>query len=544
MTEQSDCCSVGRPDGEKIWPRDEQQQYDEASDTIQPTDYDHSSKIDKHQMLIRENGCLCTGTSKSPQINTVQQPGSDDSAPLIDLDSIQSSEREPNVDVTDLNIVTRGTNRDNGVQTSCLNIDSSSRSTSKKSQGSHAHRVPNSSSRRTSSSHFIATDSSQLSPTDRSRDDQFSPTDHNRSDFSSTEHSRTSNTVIHNAFDDQSIDDDDSKGGRMWQAAHVQASRNKDRPLSPRAKKFAETILARTRSRADPDALLGHYSNLDVPTRSMVRITTTEENGFIESTSIARKRGRVAQLLTIALIVFLIAFLGGFWVLSSCHFVSAAVKVGGNEEEFNLRFGLWKYSPIDSAFQEYSYCNNYDGDFVTNAPWFGRISSLFALAGGAFSLGVLWLYLVNGRCVQKIWTSAVFAAAISGILQLSTLSIFAGSLCINQVCKIGPAGIISIVAGCFYFVLAFEMYYNTPLVKLGDIVPGINSDELPHHLMANLEMTDFEYGAKAYWHRIAFGDANPYPSLSQVNERDQYPETTKSGNRNTNGSYMPPGTLV
>jgi hypothetical protein len=453
------------------------------------------------------------------------------------------------------------------------------------------------SSRRTS--RFSQTDSSQFSQTED--DTQFSPTEHTyRSDFSPTEQSQFSPTdhsgtqftfasqsqllsnttsaeeeeeiaakrlvergsssrnggaaaaaaaASNDKFDDED-GDDGSKGGRMWQEAQVQASNSKNTPLSPRAKKFAESIMARTRSRADPDALLDNTSNvegtMEKPTRSMVKISTQEEDGFIESTGIAKKRGRVVQLLTIALLSFLIAFLGGFWALSSCHFVSVAVQV--DDVEFNLRFGLWIYSPIDSAFQGYSYCNQYDGDFVADAPWFGRISSLIALAGGGFSLGVLWLYLVAGRCVQQIWTSAVFAAAISGVLQLSTLSIFAGPICSQEVCTLGPAGIASIVAGCFYFVLAFEMHYQNPLVlKLDDSISGIPTREHPSQLMTNLEMTDFEYGAKAYVHRLTFGDTNPYPSLDEVQRENQYPvgETTMRGRtKNRKGSYVPPSAIV
>jgi len=148
--------------------------------------------------------------------------------------------------------------------------------------------------------------------------------------------------------------------------------------------------------------------------------------------------------------------------------------------------------------------------------------------------------------VSPIVNTAVFAAAVSGILQLSTLSIFAGPICSQEVCTLGPAGIISIVAGCFYFVLAFEMHYNTPLVKLDDRVSEIPSPEHPHHLMANLEMTDFEYGAKAYVHRIAFGDANPYPSLNQGQQRNHHlvSKTTRDRSKNKNGSYVPPTALV
>lgn len=332
----------------------------------------------------------------------------------------------------------------------------------------------------------------------------------------------------------------------MWREAQLQADNSKDRPLNPRAKKFAESIMARTRSRADPNALFDNSPNIEAiekPTRSMIKLNAQEEGGFIRSTSIARKRGKVVQLLTIGLLSFLIAFLGGFLVLSSCHFLSAAIQVGENAEELNLHFGLWKYSPATSASQGYTYCSSYDGDFIASAPWFGRISSLIALLCGAFSLGVLWLYLVLGRCVKNTWNIAVYAAAFSGVLQLSTLSILAGTICKEQVCTIGPAGIISVVSGCFYFLLVFEMHYNSPIANISESLTHDISREEPHYMVTNLEMTDFEFGAKAYVHRISFGNTNPCPTLDQAQIRNQN-HIGETMNGRKNASYVPPAAIV
>lgn len=343
--------------------------------------------------------------------------------------------------------------------------------------------------------------------------------------------------------------DDVSKGGRMWRAAEIHAKNSKDRQSSPRTKKFADSIVARTRSRADTDTLLTNVSSLETtgrPPIRMIDVNAQEEGEFIKSTSIARKRERVVQLLTIGLLSFLIAFLGGFLVMASCHFVSVSIKDESNGKDFDLHFGLWKYSPLDSAYQGYSYCNHYDGNFISQAPWIGRISSLVSLLGGGFSLTVLWLYLVLGKCVQNMWTIAIYSAALSGALELSTLSIFFGPICSEDTCKLGPGGAISIVAGCFYFVLAFEMHYNTPLVHLRDnSIQDIPSREEPHRMVANLEMTDFEYGAKAYVQRIAFGEANPYPTLNQI-QRDasNHQRMGEAMMERKNGSYKPPPVYV
>ena len=350
----------------------------------------------------------------------------------------------------------------------------------------------------------------------------------------------------------QESEDDVGGGGRLWQKAEIHAQRSKDQPMTPRTQKFAESIMARTRSRADPDALVDNASSvggdaLDKPTRSMIKFSTQEEAGIIESTSLARKRVRVVQLLGIGLLVFLISFLGGFWVQSSCHFVSAIFSVGENDESFRLRFGLWKYSPVDSSFQGYSYCTQYDDEYAGGSPWFARAASLIALIGGGYSLIVLWIYLVFGRCNHHVWKTSIVAAALSGALQLSTLSIFAGPICQSHQCSLGPAGLVSLLAGCFYFFLAYEMHYNTPMTALSDgLLSTVPSGDQSRILVANLEMTDFHHGAKAYVRRLTLGEANPYPTLNQMQRENRSPMGGNMLDRDLSqtSSYQPPAVFV
>ena len=331
---------------------------------------------------------------------------------------------------------------------------------------------------------------------------------------------------------------DEYEGGRMWREAEIEAANSKDKPLSPRAKKFADSILSRLQSRAEPNALVNNSSaveSIEKPTTSMINVNEQEEGLFIRGTSTAiakkrKKRGRIVQLLTIGLLSFFISFLGGILVLSSCFIVSGTV-VGTYGQMYDLHFGLWKYTPVYSASRGYGYCTNYDGDYINSAPWIGRLSSLVGIAGGGFALGVLFCYLVLGRSVKNTWNIAVYTAIFAGILQLSTLSILLGPICKETECSLGPAGMISIVAGFFYFVLAFEMYYNTPLIYQNDdpALANINCCEPPHQAVMNLDATDFKYGAKDYATRIIFGVTNPYAST-------HYPHT-KDGE---NDSYVPP----
>jgi hypothetical protein len=226
------------------------------------------------------------------------------------------------------------------------------------------------------------------------------------------------------------------------------------------------------------------------------------------------------------------------------------VEVGQNSQVFELHYGLWKYTPIDSAFQGYSYCYQYDETFTSDAPLIPRIVSCISLVFGSFSLCVLWAYLIFGRGNQSVWNVAVFSAALSGALQLSTLLIFAGSVCQRDVCTLGPAGILSVVASMVYFILAFEMHYNTPMAAWVTELAACPSHEQPGNLMANLEMTDFHDGAKQYVQRIVDGDANPYPSLNQIQRDNENPigeamfERDFSRTGTAVGAYKPPALIV
>jgi hypothetical protein len=56
-----------------------------------------------------------------------------------------------------------------------------------------------------------------------------------------------------------------SGGGRLWELANKEAARSKSRdgPLTPEASKFAESLMARTRSRAEPDAVVSSSGSHD-----------------------------------------------------------------------------------------------------------------------------------------------------------------------------------------------------------------------------------------------------------------------------------------
>eukprot|EP00339_Tiarina_fusa_P025758 CAMPEP_0117072254 /NCGR_PEP_ID=MMETSP0472-20121206/50855_1 /TAXON_ID=693140 ORGANISM="Tiarina fusus, Strain LIS" /NCGR_SAMPLE_ID=MMETSP0472 /ASSEMBLY_ACC=CAM_ASM_000603 /LENGTH=1085 /DNA_ID=CAMNT_0004796281 /DNA_START=84 /DNA_END=3341 /DNA_ORIENTATION=+ len=366
-------------------------------------------------------------------------------------------------------------------------------------------------------------------------------------DQTETERTRTDVSGVQSATSAESDVSEESRGGRLWELANKEAERQVTKPLSPESSRFAESLMARTRSRADPDALVNSSASIDRdPERpNMVKIGEQDEENFIVHTVLARKRVRVVQLLIVGLVALLVSFLGNLWIQSSCHFVSAAVEVGDRGQVFDLHYGLWKYSPIDSAFQGYAYCFQYDDEYTGDAPLFSRWFSCLALVGGSFSLAVLWIYLIFGRGNTFTWDLAVYTAGMSGCLQIATLIILAGPVCQRDECSLGPAGILSIVASVVYFILAFEMYYNTPMASWVTDLSACPSSEQPGNLMANLEMTDFKHGAKAYVSRIVAGDSGP--SLNQIQRVNRNPigEAMLERDLSRNpGGYSPPAVLV
>jgi hypothetical protein len=394
-------------------------------------------------------------------------------------------------------------------------------------------------------------------------------------DKTETEGTRTDGSGIHSATSAESDVSEETRGGRLWELANKEAEKHSTMPLSPESSRFAESLMARTRSRADPDALVNGsasvdrgelisnncgkqtcrgcdahmtFTPIDSDRPTMVKIGEQDEEKFIVHTALARKRVRVVQLLIVGLVALLVSFLGNLWIQSSCHFVSASVEVGERGQVFDLHYGLWKYSPIDSAFQGYAYCFQYDDEYTTDAPMFSRWFSVLALFGGSFSLAVLWIYLILGRGNTFTWNLAVYLAGMSGCLQVATLIILAGPVCQRDECSLGPAGILSIVASVVYFILAFEMHYNTPMTAwVTELeLATCPSNEQPGNLMANLEMTDFKHGAKAYVSRIVAGD-EPYKSLNQIQRGNRNPIGEGMLERdlsNTAMSYKPPALIV
>jgi len=285
-----------------------------------------------------------------------------------------------------------------------------------------------------------------------------------------------------------------------------------------------------------------------------------DDDAFIRQTAFARTRVKVVQLLifgesvsivnklrmhasnsnvlmsTSGLIGLAFGFLGSFFVQSSCHFLTAKVVVGGNAEEFDLHYGMWKYTPLNSAFDGYSYCYKYDGQFTNDTPFVPRIVGLVALLLGVYTLAVLWVYLVLGRTNHVHWKRAIYASGVSGIFQALTMLFFAGSVCHRNKCSVGPGAAVSFVSTLTWFVLAFEMHYNTPIMMGAEHDESVNS---PDGIVASLEMSDVGDGMTAFFRRITNATGQDIPTLNQY-RRDKLESPARDSYVPPTYAYVPP----
>ena len=177
--------------------------------------------------------------------------------------------------------------------------------------------------------------------------------------------------------------------------------------------------------------------------------------GHSESERVATKRVNVVQLLINGLIGFVGGLLGSIYVQLGCHFVT--VDVG-----LSLHFGLWQYSPMDSALQGFTYCYPYDEEYTHDSPTFARIFGLIALISGLFSLSVLWVYLLLGRTSNGLWKWAVRFLVVAASFQALTFSFFADAVCRRNSCSFGPGSIVSLISTLSWALVAYEMRDNSP----------------------------------------------------------------------------------
>jgi len=183
--------------------------------------------------------------------------------------------------------------------------------------------------------------------------------------------------------------------------------------------------------------------------------TPVKGRGPFKSVKSPQKRRYLVQFLIVGIWVTVVGMLGNIYLGFSCYFASAPIEVGAYEVEIDLRYGLWVYSPLQSAMTGFPYCNRYDENH--EAPLIPQIFHLCASATGMFSLFVMWYYLIAGRIGRCVWTCAVWSSFLATILQLLMLLFFALDTCEEATCSWGVGSSVVLVTAFAWFILAIEL---------------------------------------------------------------------------------------
>lgn len=192
-----------------------------------------------------------------------------------------------------------------------------------------------------------------------------------------------------------------------------------------------------------------------------------DNGGGVMPIKIAHRRTRTIQLFIFGIFGVIFGFFGCIYTQFTCGFIHANIIVGDDENVMKLHFGMWKHTPYDAVFDNYSYCNGYEeDDFYENAPSLIRILVSCSLLTGSFSLCVLWTYLMMGITSELFWKLGVRTLLVAGIAQSSSFFIFAGEICEENECSFGPGAIVSVFTTLIWFLIAYEMHYNTPTLAL------------------------------------------------------------------------------
>mmetsp|Transcript_18314 Transcript_18314/g.25821 ORF Transcript_18314/g.25821 Transcript_18314/m.25821 type:complete len:607 (-) Transcript_18314:778-2598(-) len=312
-------------------------------------------------------------------------------------------------------------------------------------------------------------------------------------------------------------------GGPLWLAAVRSVE---DRPLSPGAPGTTYAL------------------QIDA-TCETSEFDTEDEEAYIFTANLARKRVRAVQLLAFGVVGFVLGFCGSVLVMSSCHFVTAATHVGDGYDVgnvFDLHYGLWKYSPLDSAFNNYAYCTSYDEKHTSYTPWISRIGGSVALALATYSLSVLWIYLFRGSATYATWKAAVIFLVVAGLGQASTLWVLLDDVCsLSEGCRLSAIGYLSGIISLFWFILAAEMQVNMPVSFYVDTVTGTGEN-----IVGGLDAEDLKESAKSYITRPMKDSyktgGTRLPSLNELRRKKRSTPSVASMSRKSSakGSYKSP----
>ena len=192
-----------------------------------------------------------------------------------------------------------------------------------------------------------------------------------------------------------------------------------------------------------------------------------EDVFFLQSQNTADIRQRPVQLLLLGLFA-LVVWICTFCVQTSCQFASVLVPVGSSQNVLSLHYGLWKYSPADSALAGYTYCYPYT--HASHVPWVPRWANVLALCAGTFAVCFVWYQLLRPSKTDttgspshqhkrsKYQSTAITSSLLASFGQSLTLFFFAGRLCHDWTCKVSTGSLVCVASSVGWILLAYGLY--------------------------------------------------------------------------------------
>jgi hypothetical protein len=202
-------------------------------------------------------------------------------------------------------------------------------------------------------------------------------------------------------------------------------------------------------------------------------ITPYQNQTFMEKSDAAAVdlKASFNQMLLIRIGAF--GVFGGIFATSyaqfSCRFAISSLSVGFYQSEFKTFAGLWKYSSVTNVFSDYSTCSLYGGRNSIDPPSVSRIFGILAFVTGIIALVILWRYLFFAKATTVLWRIGVKLAVVAGVAQILTLSFFSEGFCRQNKCKMGPGSIFAVLAAISWFLIAYIMYNNAPVLDITEL---------------------------------------------------------------------------
>ncbi len=181
-----------------------------------------------------------------------------------------------------------------------------------------------------------------------------------------------------------------------------------------------------------------------------------------------------SQNIGLTISFFLVVFgviagvLPSLYVQMTCHFITGEAATGeGDEVDYDLFYGLHKYTPIDAeSVHLYGQCLRYDSRYGYDPPIAPRSAGLAATILGTIPLIVIGIYIFSSMRHKILWLGSIWMLYLGFICQLCTLSMFLLDLCQDGIkCSMGPGAKAAILSSISWIILSIEMKTNSPLTK-------------------------------------------------------------------------------